>query len=371
VSIPSHFFDTSGNRYAAEGPAWRAEDGTPFAIGPTIEALSEIDFPLVSIGESFTPLVPITLVGREYDCKLEFRQPSGSFKDRGAQTMVSVLKQLGVSSVVEDSSGNAGAALATYAAAAGMKCTIVIPKSARGPVVTQIGVTGARLLRVPGPRHLATERAQQMAREFCYASHIYNPFFYAGTARLADELISQGIPDTIILPVGNGSLLLGLYHGFKRRGPVPRLIAGQFAGMDPIAREFRRRTGDTRPAHGPLHGAAHAGTGLRPPGGTAGRPGRANRPARGLAARVAPGIATAHPARLHEIVSAIQESGGEAASVEAAAVLSAQRSLAERGIYVESTSGVAVAAAEALDAAGQFGVNERVVIILTGSGLKR
>ena len=81
-----------------------------------------------------------------------------------------------------------------------------------------------------------------MAGELYYASHIYNPLFYAGTARLAEELISQGAPDTIILPVGNGTLLLGLYHGFKRRGSVPRLIAGQLVGMDPITQEFRRRT---------------------------------------------------------------------------------------------------------------------------------
>ena len=367
--MPSHFFDAAGNRYAAEGPAWRAVDGAPFLVGPTIDALSEIDFPLVSIGESPTSLVPITLAGREYSCKLEFRQPSGSFKDRGAQMMVSALKHLGVSSVVEDSSGNAGAALATYAAAAGMECTIVIPKSARGPVVTQIGMTGARLLRVSGPRHRATERAQQMVGELYYASHIYNPLFYAGTARLADELISQGIPDTIILPVGNGSLLLGLYHGFKRRGPVPRLIASQLAGTDPIAREYRRQLGESAPAHdaSPRPPEQRAAAGPLPVARRHPRPARSAR----LAAQIAPGIATSHPARQLEIVEASLESGGGAVSVGAAPVLAAQRKLAARGLYVESTSGVAVAAAETLDVAGRFGVNERVVIILTGSGLKR
>jgi threonine synthase len=86
---------------------------------------------------------------------------------------------------------------------------------------------------------------------------------------------------------------------------------------------------------------------------------------------VAPGIATANPARLHEIVDALLESGGVAVSVEAPSVTNARRVLAERGIYVESTSGVAVAAAENLDAAGRFGTNERITIILTGAGLKR
>ena len=331
MSAPIWFFDAAGNQYPADGHVWRADDGTPFALQPTMDLLSEIDFPLVSIGESPTPVLPIRLAGREYDCKLELRQPSGSFKDRGAQMMVSALKHLGVAAVVEDSSGNAGAALASYAAAAGMACTIVIPRSARGPVVTQISMTGARLLRVPGPRHRATGLARKMAGELYYASHIYNPLFYAGTARLADELIdSRTVPDTIVLPVGNGTLLLGLYHGFKRRGSVPRLIAGKLAVTDPGTRSAAR-----------------------------------------LTARIAPGIATSHPARLHEIAEALQESGGEAVSIEASAVITARRMLAERGIYVESTSGVAVAAAEALDAAGGLGTNERVMIILTGSGLKR
>ncbi len=342
------FFDATGNQYAVEGPAWRADDGSPFILQPTINALSEIDLSLVSIGESPTPVAPLRIAGRDYQCKLEYRQPSGSFKDRGAQMMVSVLKHLGVTAIVEDSSGNAGAALAGYAAAGEIACTVVIPKSARGPVVAQIDMTGARLFRVPGPRRRATELAQKMAGELYYASHIYNPLFYAGTARLADELIDQrSVPDTIVLPVGNGTLLLGLYHGFKRRGSVPRLIAGQLAGMDPITEEFRRRAG----------------------GAQSGRPGV--RSAVRLAARVAPGIATPHPARLYEIVDAILEGGGESVSVEAPAVIEAQRALAERGIYVESTSSVAVVAAETLDAAGRFGADERVMIVLTGSGLKR
>ncbi|MEE8441334.1 MAG: pyridoxal-phosphate dependent enzyme [Spirochaetia bacterium] len=342
------FLDGAGNQYPAAGPAWCADDGSPFILQPTIDELSEIDFSLVSIGESPTPVVPFRVAGRDYQCKLECRRPSGSFKDRGARMMVSVLKGLGVSAVVEDSSGNAGAALATYTAAGGIACTIVIPRSARGPVVTQIRMTGARLVRTSGPRHCATELAQQMAGELYYASHIYNPLFYAGTARIAGELIDQrSVPDTIVLPVGNGTLLLGLYHGFKRRGPVPRLIAGQLAGMDPITTEFRRRAGG---AQSGKHGTRSAAR---------------------LAARVAPGIAASHPARLQEIVDAIVETGGEAVSVEAPAVIGAQRTLAERGVYVESTSAVAVAVAEAVDAAGRFGADERVMIVLTGSGLKR
>jgi threonine synthase len=334
------FVDGAGNHYPADGPAWCAADGAPFAVGPTIDLLSEIDLPLVSIGESPTPVVPLIVGDREYACKLEFRQPSGSFKDRGAQVMVSVLKALGITDIVEDSSGNAGAAIATYAAAAGMACTIVLPTSARGPVVTQIGMTGARLVRVRGARHRATETAQRMAAEAYYASHIYNPLFFAGTARLADELILQdAVPDTIILPVGNGTLLLGLYHGFKRRGTVPRLIASQLSGLDPVT----------------------LGSALR----------ATSRSGRRIAAVVAPGIATAQPARLGEIVQAVKESGGEAVSVAAPDVMAGQRTLAQEGLYVESTSAVALAAAQKLDAAGRFGADERVLIILTGAGLKR
>lgn len=348
------FYTSDGTAFPAGGPAWRAPDGTPFSLAQSISDVVGAEIPLVSLGESPTPVLPTHLAGRLVDLKLDFRLPSGSFKDRGAQMVVSVLRHLGVSSVVEDSSGNSGAALATYAAAAGIGCTIVIPRSSRGPVAKQIARTGARLVRVPGPRIRASETAWRLAGELYYASHIYNPIFYAGISRMADELVSQdAVPNTIVLPVGSGTLLLGLYHGFRRHGLQPRLVAAQIAGTQPVVTEFRERSAAGASERGPDNPRTRSRSDAR------------------MAARVAPGIATAHPARLHEIVDAILQTAGHACSVEPDAVMRAQEVLAGRGIYVESTSAVAVAATESLVTDGWFGPDERVMIVLTGHGLKR
>lgn len=350
------FVGADGAEYPVTGPDWRSKDGSPFLIEPTIREMASANVDLISLGEAPTPVVSVRLGdagshSREYLCKLEYRLPSGSFKDRGAQLLVSALRHAGVDSIVEDSSGNAGAALATYAAAAGMGCTIVIPRSARGPVVRQIEMSGARLVRVPGPRSRATERAQGLARTTCYASHIYNPLFNAGTARLADELVEQGeVPDSIVLPVGNGTLLLGLYHGFARHGRTPRLMAAQVSGLDPLVQSVH--AGAAKDERGGMKVAAKRSGVQR-------------------AARLAPGIAVSHPPRLGEMADAIRGSGGTAVSVAADSILAMQRALAGRGLYVETTAAVGAAAAVMLDGAGAFAPAEKVMIILTGSGLKR
>jgi threonine synthase len=353
------FHDAAGRTYPVEGPAWSAPDGTPFAIAPTLSGLDPPPFPLLSLGETPTPVVDVDLGGHRFRAKLEYRQPSGSFKDRGARMLLSAIHARGIREVVEDSSGNAGAALALYAAAAGIRCRIVIPRGARGPVVRQIAATGAELVLVAGPRARAAERAHEIARSCYYASHVYNPLFHAGTAGIAAELDAQGeAPDTIILPVGNGTLLLGLYHGFSRLGKVPRLIAAQAAGLSPIVAAVHEAG---PPAMGP---AGDAGASRRISD-------RRRRRAEKEAAALAPGIAVTAPARLAEIVEAVRGSGGDAVSVDLEAVRSAQRELALQGHDVEATSAVAAAAACELVRAGRTPELGRVMVILTGAGWKR
>jgi threonine synthase len=331
------FIDAAGNRYPANGPDWHAADGSPFLVEPALRAISHLSLPPVSLGESPTPVIRHEIAGRPYELKLDFRLPTGSFKDRGARLLVSVLKYLGIDRVVEDSSGNAGASLAAYAAAAGIQCTIVVPASARGPVLNQIRVTGADVERVRGGRDRASRRARQLSQETYYASHIYNPFFIAGTAGVCDEI--KPPPDAVVVPVGNGTLLLGLYYGFRRMGVMPRLFAGQLQGVSPVV---SRVGGPPRAERGTF-----------------------------VSRRTAPGIAAARPARLTEIADAIVQSSGAAVAVNRHEVVDAQRDLARRGIHVESTSAVAPAAARILNAAGHFTPSDRVMIVLTGSGLKR
>ncbi|RLE30094.1 hypothetical protein DRJ54_03450, partial [Candidatus Acetothermia bacterium] len=179
----------------------------------------------VSLGEGGTPLVPSIKLGEELGIELHFKlegaNPTGSFKDRGATVLVSVLRAFGVRRVADDSSGNAGAALAAYAARAGLSAVLFVPAHASEKKLAQIRAYGAELMEVPGPRPQATLAAKQACQEdpeLVYASHNASPYFEAGLRTLAYELaedLSGDVPDHLVVPVGGGALFLGLVQGFS------------------------------------------------------------------------------------------------------------------------------------------------------------
>ena len=149
--------------------------------------------------------------------KLDFMMPTGSFKDRGMTVMVSYLKSRGLDHVLEDSSGNAGASLSAYAAAAGMRCRILVPETASYPKIAQIAACGADVVTIQGSRQDVAEAALAMSAEIFYASHNWQPFFVEGTKTLAYELWEQlgfRAPDNVVVPVGYGSNVLGCERGF-------------------------------------------------------------------------------------------------------------------------------------------------------------
>lgn len=119
--------------------------------------------PRVTLGEGNTPLLEGEAFGRRVAFKLEFANPSGSFKDRGAAVAVSFLRSRGVVEAVEDSSGNAGASFAAYAAAAGMRARVFVPDTASGPKRRQIEAYGAEVVRILGSRQQAAEAARRAA----------------------------------------------------------------------------------------------------------------------------------------------------------------------------------------------------------------
>ena len=182
------------------------------------EALPHFDQP-VSLGEGFTPLVPLTVDGIETLAKCEFCLPSGSYKDRGSATLMSYLRSIGAAEAVEDSSGNAGASLAAYAARAGVPLKIFCPADAPSGKLLQIRLAGADLVKVPGLRPRATEVLLEYIDQHSavYASHLWHPMFVEGIKTLAFELAEQlswRAPAAVVFPVGTGSILLGLYRGF-------------------------------------------------------------------------------------------------------------------------------------------------------------
>ena len=119
--------------------------------------------PPVSLGEGRTPLLERTIDVRPAMLKLDFAQPTGSFKDRGASVLLTVVKHAGATEVVEDSSGNAGAAVSAYSAAAGIACTIFTPEYTPEGKLVQIRHYGSRIVKVAGSRQDANTAALEAA----------------------------------------------------------------------------------------------------------------------------------------------------------------------------------------------------------------
>ena len=301
----------------------------------------------VSLGESMTPLLPVTAGGREVFLKVDYLLPTGSFKDRGAAILLTKMRELGVTSAVEDSSGNAGAAIAAYAAAAGVPVSIYIPASAPPAKASQIRLFGGRLVPVAGSREDTTSAALAEARQSYYASHVWNPYFLEGTKTAAFEIWEQlghRVPDWVITPVGNGTMVLGLYNGFRHlqaagvTARLPRIIGVQTANCAPLAAAWNS---DPRAL-----------------------------PEVTCKSTLADGIAIARPLRWRQILAAVRETDGQIVQVDDEAIWRAFTGWARRGIAVEPTAASALACLDQWAASSGPQANETVVAMLTGSALK-
>lgn len=303
------------------------------------EALPLSD-PAASLGEGRTPLVELTPT---VSAKLDFLTPTLSFKDRGAVMLAELARRLAPREVIADSSGNAGTAIAAYCARAGLRCTVYVPEATSAKKVEQIRAHGARLEIVPGDRE-ATAAAARTAADadgVFYASHVHNPYFLHGTKTYVYELwedLGGRLPEAIVAPVGNGTLLLGAaqalseLHAHGLIDTRPALVAVQAEAVSPLAAAFHAGADD-------LLGGAPA------------RP------------TLAEGIAIPRPPRARQILRAVREWGGTFLTVTEDEIRAAQGDLAARGLFVEST-GVACWAA-----AGAW-TDRTAVVPLCGAGLK-
>ena len=305
----------------------------------------EHDEQIVSLGEGFTPLVKTHVYALPVHCKLEFLAPTGSFKDRGTSVLVSALQEMGVTRVVEDSSGNAAASLAAYCARAGIRARIFVPAHASPAKLAQIAVYGAELVAVEGPREKAAQAAQTAARKTYYASHYYNPFPLEGLKTFAYEVWEQlggKAPHNLVFPVGHGTFLLGTYRGFRELRTaglierMPRLFAVQARACAPLYEAYRRRLEAPLPIS--------------------------------EGETIAEGIRIARPVRGGQILRAIRETGGTVLAVDEGEIQWARDHLVRLGLYVEPTSAAALAGLRKLDKA--IALDEITVVPLTGSGLK-
>jgi threonine synthase len=303
----------------------------------------------VTLGEGMTPIIQLDATENpKHYIKLDYLCPTGSYKDRGASVLLTRLKALGVTEVVEDSSGNAGAAIAAYSARAGIRCTIYCPESTSKGKLKQISAYGAELKLVPGNRMATTEAVKEAAENTCYASHNWNPFFLEGTKTLAYEITEQfigAVPKHIICPVGFGSIYLGLYLGYREMyeagmvDRVPHLLGVQPESCCPIYNAYRDKT----PTISRMPQTAQT---------------------------LAEGITAELPIRGEMILEAIRFTNGAFTTVDDTDITAGMKTLAEKGIYVEPTSAVVIKGYDKFREAGIIQKGDGTVSILTGSGLK-
>lgn len=306
--------------------------------------------PRVTLGEGWTPLVADAWHNRPVLWKYDALMPSGSYKDRGVSVMVNWLAGLGAATLVDDSSGNAGASLTCYAGRAGLHAIVFTPESAPEPKKAQIAIYGGELVEVPGPRDqcaIAAENVTRNSTEIAYASHAWHPAFVLGMMTLAWELweqLGRTCPDWVVAPVGNGGLFVGLWRGFQhlhKSGAIdrlPRLAAVQAEPFTPIHDAFTRGEEEIEPLVL-------------------------------LETICADGIAIASPARGRGVLEALRQSDGLSVAVTEHEIVRAHTRLARQGLFVEPTSASVAAALHRLT--DVIPPQAGVVAVLTGHGLKR
>lgn len=300
---------------------------------------------IITLGEGWTPLVKFS---ENISFKLENLNPTGSFKDRGSTVLISALHKLvkkAKSYISEDSSGNAGASVAAYAARARLKAKIYVPKSVSGPKFNQIRFYGAKVVKVPGDRSIVADAAQQPEDKKFYVGHILHPVFSDGIRTLAYEIAEQQnwqVPDRVYVPVSAGTLLLGMIEGFSHLfqsgivSSMPTITTCQTSQVSPLYHHFKNLN-------------------YTPPA---------------TINSVADALISVNPPLLELMTRKLREIRGEATIVEENEIINAFRELAKRGFFVEPSSAVAYAAFKNQIEEGTVSKRDKIVVVLTGSGLK-
>jgi threonine synthase len=298
--------------------------------------------------------------------KDESRNPTGSFKDRASAVVVTRAKEIGAEIIVTASSGNAGAALAGMAAAAGQKAIILVPKSAPQAKVAQLLIFGAKVILVDGSYDDAFELTVKASQEFgWYCRNTgYNPFtaegkktaafeiweWYVGKLGIGKSVNSstnltnfQSIALTIFCSVGDGNIISGLHKGFKDLlalgwlEQMPRIIGVQAEGAAAVANAFRAKSEKIIPVQ---------------------------------AKTIADSISVNLPRDGVRALRAAGETGGTYVTVSDAEILTAMAELGSAGIFAEPAGAAAYAGLTAAKTQGWLELQAPILVLNTGSGLK-
>jgi threonine synthase len=303
--------------------------------------------PVVTLQEGNTPLLEAPRLaeaaggGLRVYLKCEGFNPTGSFKDRGMTVAISKALEQGARAVICASTGNTSASAAAYAARAGLRAFVVVPKGAVAlGKLSQAAIHGATVIMVDGSfdQALAPVKEIAAAHPVTLVNSI-NPFRLEGQKTAAFEIVDQlgRAPDYHLIPVGNAGNITAYWRGYKeyvaagRAGTLPRMVGFQAAGAAPLV--------ENRVIPEPK--------------------------------TVATAIRIGNPASWQPAVAALRESEGWVDAVADEEILHAYRVLArEEGIFMEPASAAAVAGLLRSAKAGRFEPGSTCVLTLTGHGLK-
>ena len=311
---------------------------------------------VVSLGEGYTPLSRVDRLGQRLGCRALFVKdeginPTATFKARGLSTAVSRAKELGMTSLTMPTAGNAGGALAAYAARAGMDAYIFMPQDAPEATRKEVAVTGAHLNLVDGIIGEALAQSNRAAEKGGHfdLSTLQEPYRAEGKKTMAYEIAEQmgwRLPDAIVYPTGGGTGIVGIWKAVEEMermgwtdGKRPRLYCVQPEGCAPMVRAFHAGAEFAEPWENPR--------------------------------TFAPGMRVPSALADYLILRALRESGGGAVAVPDQSMLEYVRVIASlEGIFMCPEGAATAVGAERLLADGVLSPDDTVVLLNTGSGLK-
>ncbi|MGH7542389.1 MAG: threonine synthase [Gemmatimonadota bacterium] len=325
---------------------WRYREVLP--IGPGEEPLT--------LGEGGTPLLRSRRIGpaaglSDLLLKDETLNPTGSFKARGLAVAVHRARALGARRIVLPSAGNAGSAAAAYAAAAGIACSVVVPYDTPAPIVAETRAYGATVELVDGSIADAGRRAQELCAEEdgFDVSTLREPYRVEGKKTMGYELaedLGWTLPDAVVYPTGGGTGLVGMWKAFEELEAIgwigterPRMVAVQASGCAPLVHAFDGGAARAEPVADPR--------------------------------TVASGLRVPSAIGDFLILDILHRSRGAAVAVSDEELLEGARRLArEEGVLAGPEAGAAVAALPGLLERGVVARDDRIVLFVTGHGLK-
>lgn len=330
---------------ARTGGLWRFRELLPIADGANV----------VSLGEGATPLLPSRSIGRELGLEALWfkdltRNPTGSFKDYSASVSVSKARELGVEAMVLVSAGNASSAFAAYCTVAGIRFVALMMPGCYPSLITQNLAYGAEGWMVEGDTARAGELADRLTRKHGWMNGAVpaNPYRVEGKKVIGYEIaeaLGWQAPDRIVCPTAGGTSILALSKAFAELGAlgwapgVPKLDCVQAQSCQPVVGAWRTGSREIVTAQHPDS--------------------------------IAIGLLAAAPAAGPRLLDIMAATGGHGEAVGDDEIRDAQRALARgEGLYVEPSSAAALAGLRRMVAAGVVRRDERIVLMLTGSGLK-